>query len=68
MPPFGAQFDMAVYLDVSLSEEPYIVFNAGTHRDAIHMRVADYIQLTDSTIVRLAYQTAPEPTERGRHA
>ena len=55
MPPFGALFDMPVYLDVRLAEEPYILFNAGTHRDAIHMSVADYLRLADPTIIQFAY-------------
>jgi Ala-tRNA(Pro) deacylase len=55
MPPFGAPFGMPVYLDVRLADEPYILFNAGTHRDAIHMRVADYIRLADPSITSFAY-------------
>jgi Ala-tRNA(Pro) deacylase len=55
MPPFGAPVGMPVYLDVRLADEPYILFNAGTHRDAMHMRVADYIRLADPSITSFAY-------------
>jgi Ala-tRNA(Pro) deacylase len=55
MPPFGPSFGMPVYLDIRLAEEPYILFNAGTHRDAIHMSVPDYIRLTDPTITQFAH-------------
>jgi len=55
MPPFAVVFGIPVYMDVRLAEEPYILFNAGTHRDAIHMRVADYFRLTEPVIMRFAH-------------
>jgi Ala-tRNA(Pro) deacylase len=55
MPPFGALFDIPVYLDVRLAEEPYVLFNAGTHRDAIHISVADYLRVADPAIIQFAY-------------
>lgn len=54
MPPFGRFAGIRVYMDARLAEEPYILFNAGTHRDAIHMSVADYIRLADPTITQFA--------------
>jgi Ala-tRNA(Pro) deacylase len=42
MPPFGPLYGYAVYVDVSLAAEPAIVFNAGTHTDAIAIRWADF--------------------------
>jgi Ala-tRNA(Pro) deacylase len=54
MPPFGALFNLPVYLDERLAREKYIVFNAGTHRDAIHMRMADYMDVATPLVVRLA--------------
>ena len=54
MPPLGALFGLPVYMDVRLAEEAFIFFNAGTHRDAIHMSVADYLRLADPMIVRFA--------------
>jgi prolyl-tRNA editing enzyme YbaK/EbsC (Cys-tRNA(Pro) deacylase) len=45
-------------MDVRLAEEPYILFNAGTHRDAIHIRVADFTRLVDPAIVRFAHLDA----------
>jgi len=59
MPPFGPLFGLPVYLDASLAEEPYILFNAGTHRDAIHIQMADYIRLTDPVIVQFAEREEP---------
>jgi Ala-tRNA(Pro) deacylase len=55
VPPFGALFNKPVYLDVRLAEEPYILFNGGTHRDAIHISVADYVRVADPKIIQFAY-------------
>jgi Ala-tRNA(Pro) deacylase len=54
MPPFGHFYGMPVYMDARLAEEPYILFNAGTHRDAIHIGVWDYVRLTDPVIVQFS--------------
>jgi Ala-tRNA(Pro) deacylase len=54
VPPFGNLFGLPVYMDVRLADETYIFFNAGTHRDAIHMSSSDYIGLTDPVIIRFA--------------
>ena len=54
VPPFGALFGLPVYMDVRLADETYIFFNAGTHRDAIHMSSADYIRLTNPLILQFA--------------
>lgn len=53
-PPFGHMFGLPLYMDVRLAQQPFIFFNAGTHRDAIHMSVADYIRVADPLIIRFA--------------
>jgi Ala-tRNA(Pro) deacylase len=45
MPPVGALSDMPVYVDYSLTHEDEIAFNAGTHRDVIHMKYLDFANL-----------------------
>lgn len=45
MPPLGPLFDLRVYLDRELADREFIAFNAGTHRDVIHMRTADFQHL-----------------------
>ncbi len=45
MPPIGPLFHIPVYLDRKVANREFIAFNAGTHRDVIHMRTADYWQL-----------------------
>ncbi len=59
MPPVGNIYDLPVYLDSSLAAEPEIVFNAGTHREAIHMRTADYRKLVNPTVVPLSRAETP---------
>ena len=53
MPPFGILYNMPVYLDSALAGEPVIAFNAGTHRDVIHMRTEDYRRLAQPSLVSL---------------
>jgi Ala-tRNA(Pro) deacylase len=44
---------LPVYLDASMSDEQLISFNAGTHRDVIHMATADYCRLVRPVVVPL---------------
>ena len=46
MTPFGNFYDMPVYTASALSEDEEIVFNAGTHTDAIRMSYNDYIKIS----------------------
>jgi Ala-tRNA(Pro) deacylase len=45
MSPFGSLYNLPVYVEKSLAEDEEIVFNAGTHHDAIRMRYADFERL-----------------------
>ena len=42
MPPLGPLYGQAVFVDVALAAVDEIVFNAGTHTDAIRMRWPDF--------------------------
>jgi Ala-tRNA(Pro) deacylase len=42
MPPLGPLYGQSVFVDVTLAAEPEIVFNAGTHTEAIAMRWPDF--------------------------
>jgi Ala-tRNA(Pro) deacylase len=44
MPPFGPLYGQSVFVDVTLAAEPELVFNAGTHTEAIAMRWADFVR------------------------
>lgn len=50
MPPFGNLYKLPVYVDDKLAADDEIVFNAGTHRDAIRMRFDDFAKLTHPTV------------------
>jgi Ala-tRNA(Pro) deacylase len=54
MPPFGNLYEMPVSLDSGLASEPEIAFNAGSHRDVIHMRTDEYRRLANPKVVTLA--------------
>jgi Ala-tRNA(Pro) deacylase len=54
MPPFGALYGVAGYVDASLTDAEKIVFEAGTHSDAIKMRYADYERLAKPTVADFA--------------
>jgi Ala-tRNA(Pro) deacylase len=58
MPPFGSLYGIQVYLDNSLAGEEMIAFNAGPHRDVMHMRTLDYRKLAQPTLVSLAREPA----------
>jgi Ala-tRNA(Pro) deacylase len=42
MPPLGPLYQQQVYVHVELAAENEIIFNAGTHTEAIAMRWADF--------------------------
>ncbi len=42
MPPFGDLYGVPTYVDSKLTNEDYIVFEAGTHTDAIRLAYSDY--------------------------
>lgn len=54
MPPFGSLFGLPVFVDSSLTRQDTIAFNAGTHRDVVHMRYRDYEQIAQPRVVHFA--------------
>lgn len=50
MPPFGNLYDMPVYVAKALTEDEEIVFNAGTHTDAIKMSYRDLERLVKPVV------------------
>ena len=54
MPPFGPLYGQAVFVDTALAAEPEIVFNAGTHTEAIVMRWADFARTVRPIVGRFA--------------
>jgi Ala-tRNA(Pro) deacylase len=54
MPPFGPLYKQTVYVDEALTYDDEIVFNAGTHSDAICMRYGDYAAIAQPVVGRFA--------------
>jgi Ala-tRNA(Pro) deacylase len=54
MPPFGNLYDLPTYVDKHLSEQDYIVFEAGTHTEAIKMNYRDYKKIVKPKVADLA--------------
>jgi Ala-tRNA(Pro) deacylase len=50
MPPFGNLFGVPVYVSKTLAESEEIAFNAGNHRELLHMSFADFNRLVKPTI------------------
>ena len=59
MPPLGGLFNLPVYLDRTVVKREFIAFNAGTHRDVIHMRVADFWDLVRPVLGDFCQATEP---------
>jgi len=47
MPPFGKLYGLPTLIDTSLINKNTVVFEAGTHTDAIKMRMVDYLRLAE---------------------
>lgn len=54
MPPFGHLYGLGVYVDEVLAQDEEIVFNAGTHRDAVRMPYKTFAELAAPRLARFA--------------
>jgi Ala-tRNA(Pro) deacylase len=54
MPPFGNLYGLPTWVDEELRNDPSIVFNAGTHHEAIRMSFADFERLATPTVAAIA--------------
>jgi len=54
MPPLGELYALPVYVDESLIADKEIVFNAGTHRDAVRMNFDDFVSLARPRVCSFA--------------
>jgi len=50
MPPLGEIYGLPVFMDDSLIADHEIIFNAGTHKDAIRMSLSDFMRLALPTL------------------
>ncbi len=58
MPPFGNLYGMDVFVDQTLAEDQQIAFNAGSHRELVRMKFADFRELVKPAIIPLALSKA----------
>jgi Ala-tRNA(Pro) deacylase len=54
MPPLGPLYGQRVFVDASLADDQEVVFNAGTHVDALRMRYDAFVTLTAATVASFA--------------
>jgi Ala-tRNA(Pro) deacylase len=59
MPPFGNLYGLPTYVDKRLAQEDYIVFEAGTHTDAIKLSYQDYEKIVKPRVEDLAVKLQP---------
>jgi Ala-tRNA(Pro) deacylase len=59
MPPFGNLYGLPTFVDKHLAEQDYIVFEAGTHTDAIKMNYRDYDKIVNPKVEDLAIKLHP---------
>jgi Ala-tRNA(Pro) deacylase len=59
MPPFGNLYGLPTYVDKSLAAQDYIVFEAGTHSDAIKLSYRDYEKIVKPQVEDLAIKLQP---------
>jgi len=59
MPPFGNLYDLPTYVDKHLADQDYVVFEAGTHTDAIRMSYSDFEKIVRPKVEDLAIKLHP---------
>ncbi|UCE86958.1 MAG: YbaK/EbsC family protein [Deltaproteobacteria bacterium] len=53
-PPFGNLYGLPVYVSSEMMGDEHITFNAGTHEDAIRLRMDDYQRLVQPQVMDLS--------------
>jgi Ala-tRNA(Pro) deacylase len=57
MPPLGSLYEQPVLVDRSLTTDREILFNAGSHHEAIRMRYRDFEELVKPTVAEFGVRT-----------
>jgi Ala-tRNA(Pro) deacylase len=57
MPPLGPLYGQRVYVDKKLTQDSEVVFNAGSHHDAIRMSYREFERLSQATVAE--FSTGP---------
>jgi Ala-tRNA(Pro) deacylase len=59
-PPFGHLYGLRTIMDEALRQDDHIVFQAGSHDKAVHMRMEEYLSLARPEIADIAYRPDEE--------
>jgi Ala-tRNA(Pro) deacylase len=59
MPPFGNLYGLPTFVDKHLAGQDYMVFEAGTHTDAIKISYSDYEKIVKPKVGDLAIKLQP---------
>jgi Ala-tRNA(Pro) deacylase len=54
-PPFGNLYGLLTFVDKTLEMDEHIVFQGGTHQQAIRMAMAEYKRLVGPRILSFSY-------------
>ena len=54
-PPFGNLYDLPTIMDKSLEKDDHILFQAGSHEQAVRMSMADFRKLANPRIMEFSY-------------
>jgi len=54
-PPFGALYGLETITDKSLEDDEFIVFQAGSHEEAVKMDMAEYRRLAEPKVLSFSY-------------
>jgi Ala-tRNA(Pro) deacylase len=57
MPPFGNLYGVETFVDQSLTDNEMIVFEAGTHSDAMKMRYGDFARVANPKVADFAVKS-----------
>jgi Ala-tRNA(Pro) deacylase len=50
MPPFGNLYNLEVWVDQILTEDEFIVFQAGSHVETLRIKYSDYARLVSPKV------------------
>jgi Ala-tRNA(Pro) deacylase len=56
-PPFGSMYGLSTLLDDTLEADEEIVFQGGTHQQAIRMTMSEYKRLANPQVVSFSYHS-----------
>lgn len=68
MPPLGNLFNLPVFVSRDLRDDEDIVFNAGTHIDAIRMKYSDFEMLTNPVVCEFSSHVKADQATKAAHA